>query len=229
MPAAPFTGPAAYSRGCLEFRGRTFLVDRRVYLTDPELNHLVDAVVQRGRALARSLGRAPVLAEFGLGCGSLAISVKAELPEAVVIGLEIDPGALEVARANIARHRVDIQALSSDGFAAWPHLSGPDLIFGDPPWGDASTVYEGDRPIEHYLAMPRHSVFPPQGGRTGCHRQVLREARERGWSCEILLNAGVLDADDLGPLGALADECSFPHPAAGLTLVHARLVPRPAP
>jgi|SRR5580658_5402522 predicted RNA methylase len=224
-PAQPH-GPEAYSRGRLEFRGRSFQVDRRVYVTDPELGHLVEAVVRRGRELGQALGRAPVLAEYGLGCGSLSICVKAELPEADVIGLEIDAGALEVARANIARHNVEVEALQSDGFASWPRHGGPDLIFGDPPWGDSTTVYGSDRPIGHYLAMPAASVFPNRGGRVGCHEQVLREARSRGWACEILLNAGVLSEDDLRPLAALADESSLLHPARGLTLLRARIVAR---
>jgi predicted RNA methylase len=214
--------PLAYLLGRLEFRGRTFAVDHRAYLTDPELTHLVDAVVVRGRELAGRLGRPPLLAEFGLGCGSLAICVKQELPVADVVGLEVDAGALELARANIADHRVAVDALLSDGFAAWNRPCGPDLIFGDPPWGDATTVYGTDRPISHYLAMPPASVFPRTGGRTGVHAQVLREVRQRGWRCEILLNAGVLTEDDLRPLAPWVDELAFLHPAPGLTLLHAR-------
>jgi methylase of polypeptide subunit release factors len=215
--------PLPYVLGRLEFRGRTFAVDRRVYLTDPELNHLVDAVVRRGRELAATLDHPLLLVEFGLGCGSLAICVKAELPEAVVIGLEIDAGALEVARINIARHGATVETLQSNGFAAWNRPENPDLIFGDPPWGDEATVYGDDRPISHYLAMPEGAVFPHEGGRTGAHAQILREARERGWRCEILLNAGVLTEDELRPLGRLADELTFLHPTPGLTLLHARL------
>jgi ubiquinone/menaquinone biosynthesis C-methylase UbiE len=215
--------PQAYADGHMEFRGRTFAVDRRVYLTDPELNHLVDAVVRRGRELAAVLHRPPRLVEFGLGCGSLAICVKKEFPEAEVIGLEIDAGALEVGRVNIAAHAVAVETLLSDGFAAWSRADAPDLIFGDPPWGDESTVYGDDRPIGHYHAMPAASVFPREGGRTGAHAQVLREARARGWSCEILLNAGVLSEDELRPLAQFPGEISFLHPVLGLTLLHAKL------
>lgn len=215
--------PRAYALGRLEFRGRTFAVDRRVYLTDPELNHLVDAVVRRGRELAVKLQRPPRLAEFGLGCGSLAICVKQELPEAEVTGLEIDAGALSVGQANIAAHGVAVDTLLSDGFSAWTRPEAPDLIFGDPPWGDDSTVYGDDRPISHYQAMPTVSVYPRAGGRTGGHAQVLREARQRGWSCELLLNAGVLSEDELRPLALFPDEFNFLHPSPGLTLLHARL------
>ena len=225
--------PKAYALGRLEFRGRTFAVNRCVYLTDPELNHLVDAVVRRGRELAAALHRPPRLVEFGLGCGSLAICVKQELPEAEVIGLEIDADALAVGRTNIAAHGVAVETLLSDGFAAWQRPDGPDLIFGDPPWGDESTVYGADRPIGHYRAMPATSVFPREGGRTGAHAQVLREARQRGWRCELLLNAGVLSEEELRPLALHPGEFSFLHPAPGLTLLHARLEPQqpvePAP
>jgi len=219
--------PTAYRTGQLEFRGRTFRVNEHVYLTDPELTELVDRVVQRGRELAAALGRAPVIAEFGTGCGSLAISVKAELPEATVVALEIDANAVAVARANVALHRVAIDVHQSDGFRDWPRDAGPDLIFGDPPWGDHSTVYDDGRPIEHYLAMPSTAVFPPDGSRIGCHRRILEELRARGWPCEVWLNAGTLSASDLHPLLNLADSVTLFHPNATLTHVHARFGPAP--
>src|SRR5665213_1123791 len=59
--------PVAHIVGAFDFRGLRFAIDKRAYVTDPELTHLVDAVLGRARALADATGRAPRLAEIGVG------------------------------------------------------------------------------------------------------------------------------------------------------------------
>jgi methylase of polypeptide subunit release factors len=223
-PVPPSAEPAAYRAGCFDFRGRRFAIDRRAYVTDPELTHLVDAVVRRAGELAAALGRPPRLLEFGIGCGSLAVCVQLECPAARVAGLDIDAGALELARVNLAAHGVDVPLHHGDGLASLPAAFAPDLVFGDPPWGDHTTLYGPDRPIEHYLAMPAAAVFP-RGGPVGCHAEILAQARARGWRCEFLLNAGPLAPSILAPVLALADEAHTIRPVPHLSLIHARLGP----
>ncbi|HTT57782.1 MAG TPA: methyltransferase [Opitutaceae bacterium] len=221
-PLPPSAEPAAYRAGGFDFRGRRFAIDRRAYVTDPELTCLVDAVVRRAGELAAALGRPPQLLDFGVGCGSLAVCVALECPAARVAGLDIDPGALELARTNLAAHGAAVALFQGDGLAALPAGFAPDLVFGDPPWGDHTTLYAPDRPIAHYLAMPAVAVFP-RGGTTGCHQEILRQARARGWRCEFLLNAGSLAPAALAPVLALADEARILQPRPHVSLIHARL------
>lgn len=221
-PSQSSFDPPAYRTGYFDFRGRRFAVDRRAYVTDPELTHLLDAVVARARLLAAALGRPPVLLDFGVGCGSLAACAKLEFPAAEVAGLDLDPGVLDLARANLAALGADVRLHCGDGLGSLPAGCAPDLVFGDPPWGDDTTVYAEDRPIAHYLAMPRTAVFP-RGGPAGCHREILLAARARGWRCEFLLNAGTLPPAILAPVLALADEARIVQAAANVALVHARL------
>jgi len=220
----PAAEPAAYRAGHFEFRGRRFAIDRRAYVTDPELTHLVDAVVRRAGELVGVLGRPPRLLDFGIGCGSLAVCVALECPAARVAGLDIDAGALALARVNLAAHGVEVPLHQGDGLASLPAGYAPDLVFGDPPWGDHSTIYAPDRPIGHYLAMPAVAVFP-RGGPAGCHEQILRQARARGWRCEFLLNAGTLAPAVIAPALALADEARILQPVLRVSLIHARLGP----
>jgi len=211
--------PLAHITGRFVFRGREFLVDKRAYVTDPELTHLVDAVLAAAQRFTATHGRPPLIAEIGVGCASLAITLKHALPEARVVGLELDPDALAVAARNVELHGVPLTLIESDLFASWPtDLPPPDLVYGDPPWGDESMLYDDDRPAGHYHAMPPVSAFP-LGGPTGVHKQILQEIAGRGWLSEVWLNGGVIPRERLTALGALAPAHAVLSPAAGISLL----------
>ncbi len=211
--------PIAHIIGRFVFHGREFLVDKRAYVTDPELIHLVDAVLAAARRFAAAHGRAPLLAEIGVGCGSLALTLKHAFPEARVVGLDLDPDALAVAARNVERHGLAITLIESDLFASWPaDLPPPDLIYGDPPWGDESMLYADDRPAGHYQAMPPVSAFP-LGGPTGVHRQILQDVARRGWPSEVWLNGGVIAREALVALGSLAPAHTVLSPGPGISLL----------
>jgi release factor glutamine methyltransferase len=214
--------PVAYIVGELIFRGRTFHVDQRAYITDPENAFLVDTLLAQIDAFAAREHRPPVVAEFGCGCGSLAISVKLERSAATVIGLELDANALAVAARNVARWQVDVPLVESDLFDAWPRTTAPDFIFGDPPWGSEETLYDAARDAAHYRAMPAASAFP-LGGRTGLHAQVLRAAAVRGWRSELLLNGGVLPPAELTAVAQNAVFTEILVSPGGISLLHCRM------
>lgn len=207
--------------GGFDFGGHRFLVDKRAYVTDPELIHLVDAVTPEIVVLAARLGRPPVIAEIGVGCGSLALTLKARVPAAEFVGLDLDPDALAVAAENSRRLALPLRLIEADLFEPWPaDLPAPDLIYGDPPWGDAGTLYAADRSAAHYASMPPASAFP-LGGRTGVHAQILRAVARRGWKCELWLNGGVLPREEFAALGALTARWQLVHPLPGLTIFRA--------
>lgn len=187
--------PAAYAAGFLLFRGRRFAVDPRAYITDPEVTHLVDQVTAEGRALEQAVGRPPSVLEFGVGAGTMAISLKLEHPHWSVAGLDVDAAALELARANARAHAVDVRLFESDFFSAWPaDAAPPDLIFGDPPWGGAEDLYTDHRDADYYRRMPARSAFPPGGNRTALHDEIIARLVALRWPSLLVLNYGVLPA-----------------------------------
>jgi hypothetical protein len=214
--------PSAYRQGWVEYRGRRFFVDQRVFITDPETGHMLDAVVAHLRRAGEVHG--VLAAELGTGCGAIGISLLKELPEVRLVGLEIDAAAIEVARRNAADHDVVFEILQSDFFSAWDDRPQPAVIFGDLPWGDETSVYESDRPIEHYLAMPRHTAFPV-GGPMGMHRQALEAVRRLGWSGHVFLNCGVLPIDAVLRMAedAGAVESEMIHAAVNVAVLHCRM------
>jgi methylase of polypeptide subunit release factors len=215
--------PLAYIVGQIEFGGESFVIDKRAYITDPEAIHLVTAVAARVNELAAALDRAPFVAEIGVGCGTLGLSVQRRAPAASLVGLDLDPDPLALAAENSRRLRRPLRLIESDLFDSWPpDLPAPDLIFADPPWGDATTLYANDRPAEHYTAMPAASAFP-LGGRTGIHAQILRAVKARGWTSEVWMNFGILPRAEVEALAAVAAQAQLLQPLPGITLLRCRL------
>ncbi len=214
--------PLAYLLEWLEYRGRRFFVDRRVFITDPETGYMLDEVISFLRS--SSEGDHRCVAEIGTGCGAIGICLKLELPSVELVGLEIDPLAIEVAKRNCSEHGVNFEILQSDFFSAWGQRAEPSVIFGDLPWGDDDSVYSSDRPIEHYRAMPLHSAFP-QGGPLGMHRKALESVRQLGWSSRIFLNCGMLPVDRV--LGLARDvgarECEIVRAAPNVSILNCRM------
>jgi len=89
--------PLAHICGQFEFYGLSFYLDKRAYVTDPELTHLVAAVEAAARSFTVTQGRAPLIAEVGVGCGSLSLSLGHRLPAATVVGIDLDSGQLVLA------------------------------------------------------------------------------------------------------------------------------------
>ena len=87
--------PVAYILGRRDFRRITLHVDRRVLIPRPETELLVEVALE--------LAPGASVADVGTGSGAVALALADERPDLMVTGLDIDPGALEVARANRAR------------------------------------------------------------------------------------------------------------------------------
>ena len=212
----------AYAAGFLSFGGRRFHIDPRAFITDPETWWLTEVVLEQGRGLAAQ-GRVPQILEFGVGAGTLAITVKLAHPDWSVSGIDIDAAALELAVENARLHGVDIGLVQSDYLSAWPATRrAPDLIFGDPPWGGAEDLYDGERDENYYLQMPQLSAFPPGGERTGIHDRLIRSVVERGWDSTIILNYGVLPHAVIAQSAAPLGQWSLAHPQPGISVLIGR-------
>lgn len=93
--------PVAYIVGHREFMGLDFMVDERVLIPRPETEVLVAAVLDVVADVP-----SPVIADIGTGSGAIAVSVAALRHDATVLATDFAADALEVARANAARHGV---------------------------------------------------------------------------------------------------------------------------
>jgi release factor glutamine methyltransferase len=131
--------PLAYITGEQEFWSLPFAVSDQVLIPRPETEELLEkiffAVGQEG------LPPGPVL-DLGVGSGAITVVLARELPERLVFGVDLSLGALEIARGNIRRHRVQPRTLllNSDWLTAIAPKQRFALIVSNPPYIEASVL-----------------------------------------------------------------------------------------
>jgi release factor glutamine methyltransferase len=178
-----FGEPNAYLRGMVTRFGRDFSIDRRTYIPDtcPEL--LI-------RVLIDELPLGASILDVGTGCGWIAITLACERPDLRVMACDIDPAALQLARSNAARHRVDIECFESHFVDDVPVE--PSYVVAVLPYGGDATDYSW-RELEERPQMPAISIFDPQGPlapQMGFARSVI----QKGWHSRAFVETGYLGA-----------------------------------
>jgi release factor glutamine methyltransferase len=168
--------PVAYVVGQREFFGLDFAVDRRVLIPRPDTETLVEAALARTHAWSMH-GRA---LDLCTGSGCVAIAFAHQRPTWEVIGVDLDAGALEVARANAlslgAVHSVRFCA--GDLGAALDPNERFDLVTANPPYiptGECDVLDPGVRDFE-----PRRAL---DGGQDGL--SVMRRVVETARACLV--------------------------------------------
>jgi release factor glutamine methyltransferase len=104
----------AYVIGKKEFWGLELAVDARVLVPRPDTETLVDEALERIGRKPPPEGVAPRVADVGTGSGAIAVTLAKARPDAIVLASDISPDALDVARANAARHGVAVTFLEGD-------------------------------------------------------------------------------------------------------------------
>jgi release factor glutamine methyltransferase len=154
--------PAQYITGHQEFWGMDLIVTPAVLIPRPETEHVSETVLEL-------VGRAPSpasplhIADVGTGSGAIALALAKELPHSEIHATDISAAALEVARANAARHQLEnrIQFHEADLLAGFADNSF-DFIVSNPPYVGESE--EDQVQLEVRKFEPRNAVF---AGTTG--------------------------------------------------------------
>jgi release factor glutamine methyltransferase len=145
--------PAQYITGHQEFWGMDFIVTPAVLIPRPETEHVIETVLPLARTMTNLR-----IADVGTGSGCIAVALAKELLQAEIHATDISSDALEIARANAARHQLQnrihfhqvdlLQELGSNRF---------DLVVSNPPYVGESE--EDQVQLEVRKFEPRHAVF----------------------------------------------------------------------
>jgi len=172
--------PAQYITGHQEFWGLDFIVSPAVLIPRPETEHVVEAVLELAR-LAQPDGRSRPsphglrIVDVGTGSGAIALALAKELPSAEIHATDISPEALDIARANAARHELTsrIEFHGTDLLSGLPTGSF-DFVVSNPPYVGESE--EDSVQLEVRKFEPRNAVF---AGPTGVEviERMIPQAR----------------------------------------------------
>jgi release factor glutamine methyltransferase len=158
------------------------------------------------------------IADVGTGSGAIALALAKELPTAEIHATDISAAALEVARANAARHELTsrIKFHLADLLGALPAPSF-DFVVSNPPY--VSDSEEESVQLEVRKFEPRHAVF---AGPTGLEviERLIPQAREAlrpgGW---LVFEISGTIADRVRSLLSAWDEVAIRNDLQGIARV----------
>jgi release factor glutamine methyltransferase len=169
--------PSQYITGHQEFWGMDFIVTPAVLIPRPETEHLIETVLPLARGFSE-----PEIVDVGTGSGCIAIVLANELPNAKIHATDISP-AVEIARANAARHQLEncIDFQQADLLQGLPHAEF-DFVVSNPPYVGESE--EDQVQLEVRKFEPRNAVFAGNMG-TEAIARLIPQAKDAltpaGW------------------------------------------------
>jgi release factor glutamine methyltransferase len=117
--------PLQYIIGETDFYGLTFKVNEHVLIPRPETELLIEKIVKENPVADNIL-------EIGTGSGAIAITLAANIKKTKIMAVDISEEALQIARENAIKNKVNINFCLSDVFE---NVTGKyDLIVSNPPY-----------------------------------------------------------------------------------------------
>ena len=198
--------PFAYITGRRGFWSLDLTVTPDVLVPRPETELLVERALALGDELGPSLGkRAIELADLGTGSGAIALAIASARPDWQVVATDISPAALEVARGNAIRLRIESVAFFEGEW--WSPLARQkfDIVVSNPPYVAA------DDPALDALALqhePRIALTPGADALAALRAIVVGAPKHLRPGAALLLEHG---ADQAAAVAELLVAQGFTH------------------
>lgn len=158
--------PAQYITGHQEFWGMDLIVTPAVLIPRPETEHVIETVLElvdaSGKTAQRSSGAGLRIVDVGTGSGCIGLALAKELPEAEVHATDVSTAALEVARANAARHQLDHRIRFHRADLLDGLIPRFDYVVSNPPYVGESEADQVQLEVRKF--EPRGAVFAGQTG-----------------------------------------------------------------
>ncbi len=165
--------PLAYIRGFTEFYGRNFKINKHVLEPRPESETMIDLL----KTLKVSKNQS--LVDVGTGSGALGITAALELHNDNVDLIEIDAGALAVAKHNCALHELHLHTIKRD---LLKNTHKPyDVILANLPYVPTNFYVNQSAKMEPRIAIA--------GGSDGLHvyRRMFEQLSHFSWRPKYIL------------------------------------------
>jgi release factor glutamine methyltransferase len=165
--------PVAYIMGREKFCGSWFTVSPAVLIPRPETEFMVELFQRRhAEKFGTEVQKNGLILDLCCGSGALALTLKRLYPEYEVVGTDICPEALEVARYNCEQQKLEVSFLQADLLQGF-RLSLFDYIVCNPPYLRESEKSEMTADVLCF--EPCKALFSDSGG-LGHIMEVLERA-----------------------------------------------------
>lgn len=185
--------PYAHIVGFKDFWKHRFKVTADTLIPRGDSETLVEAVLSRS-----GQNQAHRILDLGTGSGCLLLSLLHEMPQATGVGVDINPGALEVAAINA--HTVDcadrVTWQQSDWFENLEESDTPfSILISNPPYIPSETINTLDAGVKDF-----EPLVALDGGQSGlvCYAKILEEMHSYCVSDSLIIfEIGIHQAKDL--------------------------------
>ena len=148
--------PIQYVLGEAWFYNMKLKVNGHVLIPRPETEELVQLVLNEGKHF-----KMPAILDIGTGSGCIAITLKKNMPQAIVTAIDVSSDALLVAKENATTQQCSIQFLEVDFLdeSQWAALSMFDIIISNPPYIPITEKGKMDSNVTSF--EPNKALFVP--------------------------------------------------------------------
>ena len=137
--------PIQYITGEAWFYGYRFEVNENTLIPRPETEELVEWIIESQKSKVKSQksktenltiqqSNNPSILDIGTGSGCIPISLKKEIPNALVAAIDVSEKALEMARKNAVDNEVEVNFILQNILESESLIEKYDIIVSNPPY-----------------------------------------------------------------------------------------------
>ena len=126
--------PIQYITGEAWFYGLRFEVNENTSIPRPETEELVEWIIEESKNLKIQQSNNLTILDIGTGSGCIPISLKKEIPNAIVSAIDVSEKALEMARKNALDNEVEVNFMLQNILETESLIEKYDIIVSNPPY-----------------------------------------------------------------------------------------------